>query len=314
MNALIAGIAAFFLAALGTVCPHDVIYVPSLLVIIIAGGFVGGTIFSLQSEGVYDLRIRVHRSAAASGETKLAGIWAYGLVGIPAGTMALLIGARLIGVDDAALATALTSRDGVAGALHRVATCLGVFAATVVGGFLGLNLIRVVSERLKAEIHREVKGQVAPIHLFTKGKLLMDEHAYEQSLEAFRALAREESSLRPIVWQARALKRLGRLNDAVAVLDEGLKTRGPSDEPFRRAVAYWNRACYKCLNGGGNDAPQTVRSIVEDLRRAVHDAPGFVESLSSSALDPDLVSLVGHPIFEAWRHEALGRKGSEHER
>jgi hypothetical protein len=91
MNALITGISAFFFAALGTMCPHDVIYVPALLIMTTAGGFVGGTIFSLQSEGVYDLRIRVHRSVASIGDAKLAGIWAYGLVGIPAGAIALLI-------------------------------------------------------------------------------------------------------------------------------------------------------------------------------------------------------------------------------
>jgi hypothetical protein len=130
------------------------------------------TIFSLQSEGVYDLRIRVDRSAASIGDTKFAGIWAYGLVGIPAGAIALLIAARLVGVDDTTVANALTSHAGVAGALHRLATCLGIFAATVVGGFLGLNLIRVVSDRLKAEIQREVKGRVAPIRLFDKAASL----------------------------------------------------------------------------------------------------------------------------------------------
>jgi hypothetical protein len=80
MNALIAGMSAFFLAALGAVCPHDVIYLPALLIIMITGGFVGGTIFSLQSEGVYDLRIRVDRSATAIGDTKFAGIWAANVI------------------------------------------------------------------------------------------------------------------------------------------------------------------------------------------------------------------------------------------
>jgi hypothetical protein len=90
--------------------------------------------------------------------------------------------------------------------------CLGVFGVTVVGGFLGLNLIRLVSERVRTEIHREVSGQVEPLRLLEKGKLLLEEHSYPDALEAFRALARQDSSLRPIIWRGRALKRMGRLS------------------------------------------------------------------------------------------------------
>jgi len=47
MYALVTGITAFFVAALGALCPHDFICVPALLSVIVAGGYVGGTIFSL---------------------------------------------------------------------------------------------------------------------------------------------------------------------------------------------------------------------------------------------------------------------------
>src|SRR4051812_43530779 len=93
---------------------------------------------------------------------------------------------------------------------------------------------------------------------------------------------REELSLRPIVWQARALKRQGRVGEAIAVLDDGLKTRGANDEPFRRAVAYWNRACYKCVRGADNHAPQSIASVIDDLQLAVENQPDFAKSLSSS--------------------------------
>jgi hypothetical protein len=94
MNALVTGVAAFFVAALGAICPHDFVNVPALFSVIVAGGYVGGTIFSLQSDGVYDLRIREGRAISSSREARLGGIWAYGLVGIPAGAIALLIVAR----------------------------------------------------------------------------------------------------------------------------------------------------------------------------------------------------------------------------
>jgi hypothetical protein len=80
MNALITGIAAFFIAALGALCPPDFVYTPALLSVIVAGGYVGGTIFSLQSDGVYDLRIRENRAISSSREARLGGIWAHGLI------------------------------------------------------------------------------------------------------------------------------------------------------------------------------------------------------------------------------------------
>jgi hypothetical protein len=121
MNALITGIAAFFFSALGVICPHEFVYVPALFSVIVAGGYVGGTIFSLQSDGVYALHIRVSRAASHVVDSRIGGIWAYGLVGIPAGAIALLIIARVVGVDDVAVATALSGAEGVTGAVRRVA-------------------------------------------------------------------------------------------------------------------------------------------------------------------------------------------------
>jgi len=114
--------------------------------------------------------------------------------------------------------------------------------------------------------------------------------------------------LRPIVWQARALKRLGRLADAIGVLDDGLRTRGGTDDPLRRAAAYWNRACYKSLRDIENRTSESVTSVVDDLKRAVQDAPAFAKSLWPKVLDDDLASLVGHPIFESWREQVLGQE------
>ncbi len=168
MNALITGIAAFFLVALGTMCPHQSVYLPALFSVVVVGGYVGGTIFSLQSNGVYDLHIRAGRAFSHASESRLGGIWAYGLVGVPAGAIALLIIARMVGVDDSTLANILADGESVAAAIRRIAVCLGVFGVTVVGGFLGLNLIRVVSDRVKAEIHREVSGQVGPLKLWKR--------------------------------------------------------------------------------------------------------------------------------------------------
>lgn len=308
MNALITGIAAFFISALGVICPHELVYVPALFSVIVAGGYVGGTIFSLQSDGVYALHIRVSRAASHVGDSRIGGIWAYGLVGVPAGAIALLIIARVVGVDDAAVAAALSGA-GVLGAVRRVAVCLGVFSVTVVGGFLGLNLIRVVSERVKAEIHRQVSGQVQPLRLLEKGKLLMEEESYREALETFRSLAQYDGTLLPVVWQGRALKRLGRLSEAIDVLKEGLRLRGASDDSFRRAVALWNLACYRSLMNKDSLEPNFVRSVIELLKEALHNAPEFRESLATDTLDRDLAPLLGNPVFEQWRAEVMTKRG-----
>jgi hypothetical protein len=308
MIALTTGIAAFFLAALGAMCPRECVYLPALFSIIVVGGYVGGTIFSLQSSGVYDLHIRAGRSFSHASDSRLGGIWAYGLVGVPAGAIALLIIARMVGLDDSALANLLTGGESVAAAIRRVAVCLGVFGVTVVGGFLGLNLIRVVSDRVKAQIHREVSGQVGPMKLLEKGKFLMEERAYEDALDAFRTLERQDGTLQPIVWQGRALKRLGRLAEAIRVLDDGLRLRGAGDERFRRAVTLWNLACYRTLMNTSMLTPETVRSIVDVLDEAIQNAPEFREGLSEQALDRDLVPLVGNSIFDQWRGGVLDAK------
>jgi hypothetical protein len=167
MNALVTGIAAFCIAALGAICPTAHAYVPALFAVIVAGGYVGGTIFSLQSNGVYDLHIRAAR---------------------------------------------------------------------------------------------------------------------------------------------RALKRLGRLPEAIDVLNDGLRSRGARGDSFRRAVALWNVACYRALINVRCMSPETMHSIVAVLDEAIRNVPDFREGLTEHALDRDLVSLVGNPIFDQWRSEVLDTK------
>ena len=303
MNALITGIAAFFLAALAAICPHEFVYVPALLSVLVVGGYVGGTIFSLQSDGVYALHIRVDRLPSHAEDARLGGIWAYGLVGVPAGAIALLIIARIAGIDDSTVATALAGEDGVAGAVRRVAICLGTFSVTVIGGFLGLNLIRVVSDRVRTEIHRQISGQVEPLRLLDRGKLQMEERSYCEALDTFRALALYDLTLVPIVWQGRALKRLGRLFEAVEVLNEGLRLRGGTDEKFRRAVVLWNLACYRALMN-----KDRVDSVIELLSEALQNAPEFREDLATENLDRDLVPLLGNSVFDRWRRDVLNKE------
>ena len=103
----------------------------------------------------------------------------------------------------------------------------------------------------------------------------MEERSYEDALEAFRTLERQDGTPSSIVWQGRALKRLGRLREAIQVLDDGLRLRGAGDDSFRRAVTLWNLACYRTLLNASGMTPETVRSIVAVLDEAIQNAPDF---------------------------------------
>jgi len=114
--------------------------------------------------------------------------------------------------------------------------------------------------------------------------------------------------LTAIVWQGRALKRLGQLPEAIAVLSEGIRTRGATDECFRRAVALWNLACYRTLMNVRCLTPETTRSIIAVLDEAIQNAPEFREGLTEQALDRDLAPLIGNPVFDQWRERVLETK------
>lgn len=49
------------------------------------------------------------------------------------------------------------------------------------------------------------------MRLLEKGKLLMEEHAYEDALEVFRTLARQEATLTAIVWKGARSKTSGQI-------------------------------------------------------------------------------------------------------
>lgn len=132
--------------------------------------------------------------------------------------------------------------------------------------------------------------------------------SYEDALATFRTLERQDATLLPIVWQGRALKRLGRLPEAIEVLSEGLRLRGARGDNFRRAVALWNLACYRTLLNEHSMTPETARSIVAVLDEAIQNAPEFREGLTEQALDRDLASLAGNPIFDQWRAAILDTK------
>jgi hypothetical protein len=314
MSALPIGIVLFVIGALGAICPAQWIYVPALLLIVISGGFIGGTIFSMQSDGVYELRIRRGSRESQRATVAIGGVWEYGFVGVAAGMIGLLIAARIIGVGAPEVAKALTLDPGttpVGGAASRLFTSVGVFSVALIAGFLGLNLIRMVSDKVREEIQKKIqeefKEKLTPERLADRARELLENHAYEAAVQVYRELAGYEQTLRSFIGQAMAMRRLGRLDDAIGCLDEGIRSRAQADgDPYRRAIAYWNRACYKSMKYKDNINDEHVRSILADLDSSLQNEPGFKHSLRDPDFDEDLRPLLGNPTFEQWRKKTLG--------
>ncbi len=127
----------------------------------------------------------------------------------------------------------------------------------------------------------------------------MEEQSYQEALDTFRMLGQHDRTLLPFVWQGRALKRLDRLHEATEVLRDGLRLCSAGEDPFRRAVALWNLACYRALQNPGNHEPEFVRSVVDILKEAIQNAPEFRESLSAKSFDRDLATLLWRPTLRA---------------
>ena len=80
------------------------------------------------------------------------------------------------------------------------------------------------------------------------------------------------------IEKGRSLKRLGKYQDALLAIDDALGNR---PNKTQRAIALYNRACYKTLLGN------PVDEILSDLQNAINESPVLrVEAKK----DPDLLS------------------------
>lgn len=110
---------------------------------------------------------------------------------------------------------------------------------------------------------------------------------FDQALElARRALAGSSRDLGAYIEKGRALKRLGRVQEALQTVEEGLKVKG--DDPR----LLYNRACYLSLlrQDASHDAV-----ILADLQTAIRLMPKLKENV---AMDPDLENVRHLKDFE----------------
>ncbi len=116
---------------------------------------------------------------------------------------------------------------------------------------------------------------------------------YSEALgSANKALQMDPTSVRAMNVKARALKQLGRLDEAYALIKEALSQKFSADQNAleNRGVVLYNKVCYGLLLGISTD-----NEALTDLEESFRMFPrGRIEAAS----DPDLIRLHQNPEFK----------------
>jgi hypothetical protein len=118
---------------------------------------------------------------------------------------------------------------------------------------------------------------IASLYKFDKG-------LYEEALKAAdEALGLDPDNIGGAVAKARALKRLARVAEAIAVIERALRLPKEIVENENEGVLLYNKACYRLLL-----EPGAVDEVLKLLERAFILNPGLK---ASAVIDPDLAPL-----------------------
>jgi hypothetical protein len=181
------------------------------------------------------------------------------------------------------------------------------FSIAFVSGFLGLRLIKAISTRFmqearlkeaehNAEESRLLAARTFGISLYLSGQEALRSGQLDLAEQCFRQdLAQGEGkTIRSLVGLGMVLKRRFKFDEALRTMDEAVaNTHEPVAE--RRAVAYFNRACYKVL--ARPDSEAEITSAISDLDQAVLLDPslrkfiGTDEDLKAIQADPRIIIL-----------------------
>jgi len=173
------------------------------------------------------------------------------------------------------------------------------FGIAFVSGFLGLRLIKTVSTKFMqeqqlrethelAEESKELASGLAGTNAFLAGQEALRAGQYDLAEQCFqRGQSLDgETTIRCLIGLGQAYRCMGKLPEAIAILDDAIGQKDRETVKSRVAVAYWNRACYKVL--AVPDSERAKESALDDLQQAVQLQDSFRQDLNS---EPDLVSL-----------------------
>lgn len=174
---------------------------------------------------------------------------------------------------------------------HDPKTYVLLVSVSFLAGAFGKDVVVTAGERLLREVKTEASAAAATaqsaqhdankataIGYALQATVLLREGKPKEALDvANLALELDPKNATAYGEKARALKRLNRLDEALLVVEEGLKIK--SD----KAPLLYNRACYKLLLGKG-----TREEILADLKKAITIKP---ELKKEARGDEDLRSL-----------------------
>lgn len=176
-----------------------------------------------------------------------------------------------------------------------------LISISLIAGIYGRNVIEVAGEKFRRQVREEAKavareeaellvGQpaavaytAAALETIKQGIDNNTPQSFEKGLTlAELALKHDPKWVNAYIEKGRALKRLGRIEEALRSVQEALAIQ-PSDPK-----ALYNRACYNCLLG------KPKEQILPDLKKAF-DA--FPKLRKHARTDPDLDNIHNLPEF-----------------
>lgn len=116
--------------------------------------------------------------------------------------------------------------------------------------------------------------------------------------EAKRHIEEDPTAGDFVLLAARALRRLGRLDEAIKLLTDYIEVRAEVDDPDDDlSLAYYNRACYRCLLHKIRPNAALLTSALADLGKSLKISPYSDELKLYARKDTDLADLRDMPEF-----------------
>lgn len=265
------------------------------LVAIVLGGTGGGFTLGLVGGERYGLKM----PGKVGVDHKFdPGYWGDVFVGLMAGFLGVGVASRTLKTD----LFAISSTASTPNSAQIVELWFVNFSIAYVCGFLGLKLVKSLSERFLQEAHLKDNLQRVErneeITTFLSAQAAVDMGQLSEAETLFeRALALDTGSgIRPLIGLGRVYKRQRRFDDAISVLTDAIKRKDREFITERVAISYWNRACYKVLAIDDGSRKYDLGSALDDLEEALNMKPAYRQDLSGES---DLTSIKSNDRFKA---------------
>lgn len=226
------------------------------------------------------------------------GFWGDVFVGLMAGFLGVGVASRTLKTDLFTVSSAAATPTSA----QLVELWFVNFSIAYVCGFLGLKLVKSLSERflqearLKDNLERVERNEEITAFLSAQAAVEMGQLTEAETLFE-RALALDTGSgVRPLIGLGRVYKRQKRFDDAIRVLNDAISRKDREHIAERIAIAYWNRACYKVLAIAEGSRKYELTSAFEDLEQAVDMKPAYRQDLSG---ETDLTSVKSDARFKS---------------